>query len=601
MESKIKAILAKFNHDRTRLMDVLLGIKDELGFITPEAIKIVAQELKMSEKDVGQTASFYHFFHLSPVGKYNVYLNNSAVACMMGRDEIARVFEKEVGISFNSVTDDGLIGLWDTADIGMNDQEPAAVINDVVFTRLTPSKVRELAAAFRAGKDVKELVTKYGDGQNSHPKVKAMVHNNLLKKGPVLFSDYELGMAIRKAVNMTAEQVIDEVKRSNLRGRGGAGFPAGLKWEFCRKSRGPVTYLVCNADEGEPGTFKERVILTELPKQLFEGMTVAGYALGAKEGILYLRYEYRYLKDYLELMLQEMRDGNLLGKNIAGKQGFNFDIRIQLGAGAYVCGEESALLESMEGKRGEPRNRPPFPVQKGYLDMPTAVNNVETLSAVVKIMLKGADWFKAMGTKESAGTKLLSVSGDCKHPGVYEIEWGMTIREMLELVGGTSVQAVQVGGPSGVCINPTQFHREIAFEDLATGGSMIIIGKQRHLLKDVVVNFMDFFIEESCSSCAPCRSLTVILRNKLQKILDGYGSKTDILELYDWTKYMKASNRCGLGQTAANPILSTIENFRQLYDDLVVPEEEFVSTFNLEEAVADSCAYVGRVPKFEHH
>ena len=601
MESKVKAILAKFNHDRTRLVDILLGIKDELGFISPEAILTIAQELKMSEKDVGQTASFYHFFHMSPVGKYNVYLNNSAVACMMGRDEIARVFEKEAGISFNSVTEDGLIGLWETADIGMNDQEPAALINDVVFTRLTPSKVRELVAAFRAGKDVRELVTKYGDGQNSHPRVKAMVHNNLLKKGPVLFSEYELGMAVRKAANMTAEEVIDEVKKSNLRGRGGAGFPAGLKWEFCRKSRGPVTYLVCNADEGEPGTFKERVILTELPKQLFEGMIVAGYALGAKEGILYLRYEYRYLKDYLELMLQEMRDGNLLGINIVGKQGFNFDIRIQLGAGAYVCGEESALLESMEGKRGEPRNRPPFPVQKGYLDMPTVINNVETLSAVVKIMVKGADWFKAMGTKESAGTKLLSISGDCKHPGVYEIEWGMTIRELLEMAGGTSVQAVQVGGPSGVCINPTQFHREIAFEDLATGGSMIVIGKQRNLLKDIVVNFMDFFIEESCSSCAPCRSLTVILRNKLQKILDGYGSQTDIKELYDWTKYMKASNRCGLGQTAANPILSTIENFRQLYDDLVVAEEGFVSTFNLEEAVADSCAYVGRVPKYEHH
>ncbi|HNQ84187.1 MAG TPA: NADH-ubiquinone oxidoreductase-F iron-sulfur binding region domain-containing protein, partial [Bacteroidales bacterium] len=260
-----------------------------------------------------------------------------------------------------------------------------------------------------------------------------------------------------------------------------------------------------------------------------------------------------------------------------------------------------ALIESMEGKRGEPRNRPPFPVQKGYLDMPTVINNVETLSAVVKIMVKGADWFKAMGTKESAGTKLLSVAGDCKHPGVYEIEWGTTIRELLEMVGATSVQAVQVGGPSGVCINPTQFHREIAFEDLATGGSMIIIGKQRNLLKEVVVNFMDFFIEESCSSCVPCRSLTVILKNKLQKILDGKGSRLDVNELYEWTKYMKAANRCGLGQTAANPVLSTIENFRQLYDDLVIPEEEFVSTFNLEAAVADSCAYVGRIPKFEHH
>jgi [NiFe] hydrogenase diaphorase moiety large subunit len=601
MESKIKAIIAKYHTDRTRLMDILHGVKDEFGCISPDAVRHIAIMLNMSEVDVEQTISFYHFYSMKPKGKYAVYLNNSAVACMMGRDEIARAFEKEAGISFNSVTEDGLIGLWDTSDIGMNDQEPAALINDVVFTKLTPSKVRELVSAFRTGKDVKELVTKYGDGENSHPKIKSMVHNNLMKKGPVLFSDYELGMAIRKAVNMTPEQVIDEVKRSNLRGRGGAGFPAGLKWEFCRKSRGSVIYLLCNADEGEPGTFKERVILTELPKQLFEGMIVAGYALGAKEGILYLRYEYRYLVAYLEHMLQEMREGNLLGKNIAGKQGFNYEIRIQLGAGAYVCGEESALIESLEGKRGEPRNRPPFPVQKGYLDMPTVINNVETLSAVVKILVKGADWFKAMGTKESAGTKLLSVSGDCKHPGVYEIEWGTTIRELLEMVGATSVQAVQVGGPSGVCINPTQFNREIAFEDLATGGSMIVIGKQRNLLKEVVVNFMDFFIEESCSSCAPCRSLTVILRNKLQKILDGNGSRADVNQLYQWTKYMKAANRCGLGQTAANPILSTIENFRQLYEDLVIPEEEFVSTFNIEEAVADSCAYVGRIPKFEHN
>jgi [NiFe] hydrogenase diaphorase moiety large subunit len=601
MESKIKTIIAKFNHDRTRLMDILHEVKDEFGYISAEAVGHIAGMLKMSEVDVEQTISFYHFYSMSNKGKYAVYLNNSAVACMMGRDEIARIFEKELGISFNAVTPDGLIGLWDTADIGMNDQEPAAIINDVVFTRLTPSKVHELIAAFHAGKDMKELVTKYGDGQNSHPKIKSMVHNNLMKKGPVLFSEYELGLAIRKAVNVEPEQVIEEVKRSNLRGRGGAGFPAGLKWEFCRKSKGVDTYLICNADEGEPGTFKERVILTELPKQLFEGMIIAGYALNAKEGVLYLRYEYRYLVAYLEHMLQEMRDGNLLGRNIAGKQGFNFDIRIQLGAGAYVCGEESALIESMEGKRGEPRNRPPFPVQKGYLDMPTVINNVETLSSVVKVMIKGADWFKAMGTKESAGTKLLSISGDCKHPGVYEIEWGMTVRELLEMAGATSVQAVQVGGPSGVCINPTQFQREISFEDLATGGSMIVIGKQRNLLKEIVINFMDFFIEESCSSCAPCRSLTVILRNKLQKILDGHGSRTDINELYTWAKYQKALNRCGLGQTAANPILSTIENFRQLYEDLVIPEEEFVSTFNMEEAVADSCAYVGRIPKFEHN
>jgi [NiFe] hydrogenase diaphorase moiety large subunit len=600
MREEIESIIGKHDRERTRLLDILLEIQKEYQYIPQEAIETVSEALEMSVIDVRQTISFYHFLSEENAGKYTIYLNNSAVAEMMGRNEIGAAFEKEAGIPFNSVTEDGLIGLWDTSDIGMNDQEPAALINGVVFTRLTPSKVKELINGFKMGKEVREMVQKYGDGENSHPKIKSMVHNNLVRKGAVMFTAYDYGMAIRKAVNMAPEHVVDEIKNSNLRGRGGAGFPTGLKWEFCRKSRGDVTYLVCNADEGEPGTFKERVILTEMPKLLFEGMVVAGYSIGAEEGIIYLRYEYTYLKEYLEHQLQQMRDGNLLGRNIAGKQGFNFDIRIQMGAGAYICGEESALIESMEGKRGEPRNRPPFPVQKGYLDQPTVVNNVETLCTVVKILINGSLWYKAMGTRESAGTKLLSVSGDCKRPGIYEVEWGTTLRELLEMAGATSVQAVQVGGPSGTCVNPMQFYRTISYEDLASGGSMIVIGKNRNLLKDVVLNFIDFFIEESCSSCAPCRSLTIILKNKLLKILNGKGSRKDIDELLHWSNYMKQANRCGLGQTAANPIISTIQNFRHLYEDLIVSTDEFVSTFDLEKAVADSCEHVGRIPKIKH-
>jgi [NiFe] hydrogenase diaphorase moiety large subunit len=428
-----------------------------------------------------------------------------------------------------------------------------------------------------------------------------MVKDNVRQKGPVLFSDYEVGKALLEVVKKQPEEIVEEVKKSNLRGRGGAGFPAGLKWEFCRKSGGDEIYLVCNADEGEPGTFKERVILTLLPRMLFEGMAISGYALNAKEGILYLRYEYRYLQAYLESVLEEMRKAKLLGKGVAGKAGFDFEIRIQLGAGAYVCGEESGLLESLEGKRGEPRNRPPFPVEKGYQDKPTVVNNVETLCNVVQIILHGADWFKAMGTKESAGTKLLSISGDCDHPGVYEVEWGLTIHEMLKMVGASSVQAVQVGGPSGTCLDPSQFNRTVAFEDLATGGSMIVIGKNRDLLRDFVLNFMDFFVEESCGSCGPCRSLTVILKNKLLRILDGNGTKSDIDELLTWSRYEKPANRCGLGQTNANPIITTIENFRGLYEALIKTDADYLSTFNMEAAVADSCQVVGRVPNIKSH
>jgi [NiFe] hydrogenase diaphorase moiety large subunit len=512
-------------------------------------------------------------------------------------EEVAKAFEAEAGTQFGSVTDDGLIGLYTTADIGMNDQEPAALINGVPFTNLTISKVKEIVAGCKAGKDVNEMIGTLGDGMNADDRIKSMVTNNCHKNtGDVLFLEHTAGSALKRAITITREAVIDNVKKSNLRGRGGAGFPAGLKWEFCTKSNGDVNYLVCNADEGEPGTFKERVILTEMPEQLFEGMAIAGYAIDAKEGILYLRAEYEYLKEYLEDVLQNMRDDNYLGRKILGVDGFNFDIRIQMGAGAYVCGEESALIESMEGKRGEPRNRPPFPVQEGYLGKPTVVNNVETLSTVVKIMLHGADWFKAIGTRESAGTKLLSISGDCKTPGVYEVEYGMTINEMLELVGASSVQAVVVGGPSGTIINESMLNHTISFEELPTGGAMVIIGKDRNLLKEVVVEYMDFFIDESCSSCAPCRSLTVILKNKVEKLLNGFGTKNDIDELYSWGKYMKQANRCGLGQTAANPIMTTIENFRPLYEALVKTDADYVSEFNMDAAVEESCKYVDRVP-----
>lgn len=601
MKDKIRKIVTIYESDRGRLMDILLDVQKEYHHIPPEAVQLIAADLDISRVDLEQTISFYHFFSQETVGEYAIYLNNSPVAFMHGRADVAQAFEKEAGISFNSTTEDGLIGLWDTADIGMNDQEPAAIINGEVFTKLDPTKAQSIIKGIKAGKSVKDLAKEIGGELGGPGSLETMVQDNLLKEGPVLYSTYEIGTGLKKALDLTPEEVVEEVKSSNLRGRGGAGFPAGLKWEFCRKSGGETVYLVCNADEGEPGTFKERVILTQLPRLLFEGMAIAGYAIDAKLGVLYLRYEYSYLRDYLENVLEEMRAEKLLGKDALGKKGFEFDVRIQLGAGAYVCGEESGLIESMEGKRGEPRNRPPFPVQKGYLDQPTVVNNVETLCAVPKIIANGADWFKTMGTKDSAGTKALSISGACDKPGVYEIEWGMSIKEMLKMVGAADTQAVQVGGPSGTCINPSQFHRKVAFEDLATGGSMIIIGKDTDLLRDHVLRSMDFFIEESCGSCAPCRSLTVILRNQLQKILDGNGTKADIDQLYAWAQTGKQTNRCGLGQTSANPILTTIENFRSLYDGLVKTDQDYLSTFNMEEAVAESCEYVGRVPNIHAH
>ena len=596
----VKQTANKYSGDTGKLLDIIRDVQEKLGCVSDEAISEIAKALNVSRIDVDGVVTFYHFFSKEPVGKYAVYLNNSAVATMKGRAAIAKEFEKEVGAKFGKTTADGQIGLFDTSCIGMNDQEPAAIINGVVFTNLQVGDVSGIVSDLKSGKTVQEMVKNYGDGQNQSDLVKAMVKNNLQKKGQVLFADFENGSAVKKAASVSPEDVIEEVKISNLRGRGGAGFPTGMKWGFTRQSSGDKKYVVCNADEGEPGTFKDRVILTEIPKMLFEGMAVAGYAIGADEGVLYLRAEYAYLKKYLENVIEEMKKDGILGKDIAGKSGFNFDISIQLGAGAYICGEESALIESAEGKRGMPRNRPPFPAQVGYKGKPTSVNNVESFCAAAKIIVEGGEWYAKMGTAQSKGTKLLSVSGDCKKPGIYEVEFGMTVQTLLEEVEGRNAIAVQVGGPSGTCIAKSDFGRRICFDDLATGGSIIIIDSEEKLMK-VVHNFMDFFVEESCGWCVPCRAGNVILKNKFEKIMNGAGTETDLKELEEWCTIVKSTSRCGLGQTSPNPIATTIQNFRGLYEAKLQKGADYATEFDLSAAVQESCVAAGRKPNLGEH
>jgi [NiFe] hydrogenase diaphorase moiety large subunit len=590
MGNTVHNVIKKYNGDSTRLVDILIDIQEELGYLSEWTIDQISRTLDISRVDIEQTVSFYHFFTKEPRGKYTVYLNNSVVASFCGAETVAAAFEKEVGCTFGAVSSDDLIGLFRTACIGMSDQEPAAIINNQIFTQLSPEKVHELVTGMKAGKSLAELAGGgYEDGRNADPLMKSLVKNNIRQRGAVIFApDYEPGAAIRKIARqkMSSNEVIDLVKKSSLRGRGGAGFPTGMKWEVARKATGEPKYIFCNADEGEPGTFKDRVILTEMPTLVFEGMVVAAYAAGARWGILYLRNEYLYMRDYLENALEQMRGDNLLGMAIDGKSGFNFDIRIQFGAGAYVCGEESALIESAEGKRGEPRDRPPFPVEKGYLQKPTIVNNVETLCSVVKIVLKGHEWYNSIGTRESRGTKVLSISGDCDHPGIYEIVWGFSVADILKLVGAHDIQAVQVGGPSGACIGPNEFDRVLAYEDLATGGSLIIVGKGRDLLKDVVLNFVEFFREESCGSCVPCRALTGMSKLVLEKIVNGNGVPSDLDNLQAWASIMK-KNRCGLGQTAMNPIVTTIKNFGHLYSARITAKDEITNpAFDLDAATA---------------
>lgn len=381
------------------------------------------------------------------------------------------------------------------------------------------------------------------------------------RKGLVLFSSYNRGEGIKKALEIGRENILFELKSSKLKGRGGAGFPTATKWMLTAAAISEEKFLVCNADEGEPGTFKDRVLLMEYPELVFDGMVIGGYTIGAKEGILYLRGEYEYMLKSLEDYLEQMRKDKLLGDNILGVSDFNFDIKIRLGAGAYVCGEETALIESLEGCRGESRNRPPYPVNTGYNDRPTSVNNVETLASVPQIVLKGGDWYMNFGTDKSSGSKLLSISGDCKKPGVYELPWGTTIREVLQLVEAEDTKAVQIGGASGICIPVSQLDRKLGYEDIATGGSIMIFNKNRDMLH-ILKNFMEFFVEESCGQCTPCRIGNVKLLEGVEMLEKGEFTFEYIEKLIELGKTMQISSKCGLGQSSPNSFISILENFK---------------------------------------
>jgi len=588
----IREICASFDDDRTRMMDIVQTVQARFGCVSSEALDLIAAATGAHRVEVESVVSFYSFLSRRPKGRIVIRLCDDIVDEMSGMRPVADAFSEALGIPFGGTTPDGQFSLEYTACIGLSDQAPAALVNDVPVTYLSSDKAREIVAQLRKHGDPRRLVHRLGDGNNAHPLVRSMVHNSIRSKGPVVFAPFETGSALRKATAMSPVEVIRDIKTSRLRGRGGAGFPTGLKWEFTRAAEGEPKYVICNADEGEPGTFKDRVILTEFADLLFEGMTIAGYAMGARTGILYLRGEYAYLRALLEHLLEERRRKNLLGAKILGHAGFDFDIRIQMGAGAYVCGEETSLISSCEGLRGDPKNRPPFPAQRGYLGKPTCVNNVETFCCVARILDQSPGWFAQIGSRQSAGTKLFSVSGDVASPGVYEYPFGVTLRKVLEDVGAESPIAVQIGGPSGQMVGPADFDRTICFDDLATGGSMIVFGPERDPIY-VAKRFLEFFSHESCGYCTPCRVGTVLMLRKLEALLAGRGEPDDLAYLEDLSRTVKFASRCGLGQTAPNPVISTLKNFRPAYEKLVRPRVEGRRpSFDLAAATSDAEAIV---------
>jgi len=599
-QTGVKKICGEFGNDRTRMMDIVQAVQAKYGWVSGEAMEIIAREVGSHRVEVQGMVSFYAFLTDHPKGKSIIRLADCVTCNMLGGKHIADIFKAELGVNFGETTPDGKITLERTSCMGVCDQGPAALINDVVFTHLTTDSVKEIVGTLRKTGDPRKLVKNLGSGNNASNLIQAMVNNNIRRKGAVIFAEMKPGVALRNALSLNAAEVIRDIKTARLRGRGGAGFPTGMKWEFAREAGGTRRFVLCNADEGEPGTFKDRVLLTECPDMIFEGMTIAGYAIGAEEGIIYLRGEYKYLQKFLEKALADRRAANLLGKNICGKQGFNFDIRIQIGAGAYICGEETALISSCEGLRGEPKNRPPFPAQEGYLSAPSIINNVETFCCATRIFEKGAPWFAQIGSQASSGTKLFSVSGDCKRPGVYELPYGITVKDLLVEVGAEDAIAVQVGGPSGQCISPEGFNRVICYDDLATGGSVIVFGPGRNVL-DTASEFMEFFIEESCGWCTPCRVGNVLIKERLDKIRGGKGEPEDLKYLEELCRTVKTMSRCGLGQTSANPVLTTMQNFRHIYEKSVSKVEDGMQrTFDINAALEDAVKIQGRKPVHFH-
>ncbi|MBQ7670975.1 MAG: NADH-quinone oxidoreductase subunit NuoF [Clostridia bacterium] len=373
---------------------------------------------------------------------------------------------------------------------------------------------------------------------------------------------------------MTPEDVIKTILDSGLRGRGGGGFPTGRKWQFARNSVSDKKYVVCNADEGDPGAFMDRSVLEGDPHAVLEAMAIAGYAIGADEGWIYVRAEYPIAVKRLQIAIKQAKEYGLLGKNIFGT-GFNFDINIRLGAGAFVCGEETALLTSIEGKRGNPRPRPPFPAIKGLWGQPTIINNVETFANVAQIILKGADWFASMGTEKSKGTKVFALGGKITNTGLVEIPMGTTLREIVEEIGGgvpngKKFKAAQTGGPSGGCIPASLIDTPVDYDNLIAIGSMmgsggLIIMDEDTCMVDIAKFFLEFTVDESCGKCTPCRIGTKRMLEILNRITDGNGTMNDLDELEELASTLKTNSLCALGQTAANPVMSTIKHFRDEY------------------------------------
>lgn len=551
----LQDLITRHGASPNQLVQILRELQALHGWLPRAALSQIANALGLTLAHVQGVAGFYRFFHAEPVGQYRILFSNNITDRMLGNEALMRDLCKRLGVAPGQVRADGRVSVTTASCTGMCDQGPAMLVNHhQVVTRLTQDRIEHIAAL------IEDQVP-----PSQWPPEWSHIDNQIQRADVKLGIQPAAGQALAAAIARGPEGTLEDLKRSKLRGCGGAGFATAAKWELCRNAKGDQHYVVCNADEGEPGTFKDRVLLTSYADSVIEGMTIAAWVVGAQRGLIYLRGEYRYLLEHLQSVLELRRQHNLLGMAIQGHAGFDFDVEIHLGAGAYVCGEESALIESLEGKRGTPRIRPPFPVESGYLGQPTTVNNVETFSAVTHIALHGGEWWSQIGTAQSTGTKIHSVSGDCERPGIYEYPFGTRIGRILEDCGARDTQAVQVGGPSGVCLSAFEFSRRIGFEDVPTAGAFMVFNRSRDMFT-VARNFAHFFAHESCGFCTPCRVGTKLVVQRMEKLQRGDGSAEDVQVLFELDKLMHGTTHCGLGAAACNPLRDTIAKFRPAYE-----------------------------------
>lgn len=574
VRAQILDLAATYPTPQAALLSALQMVQEaEGGRLTTEDLSDVARLLDVPLGTVYATVSYYTMLNLEPVGKYHLQLDTNISAKLVGALDLLAHTEQALGISAGETTPDGIFTLSTVEDLGACGTCPVLQVNDRYYEKMTAERFDELLTSLKQGV-MPDWKTEGNWGTECNILLaRRGKPDSTALAGYVADGGYQ---ALEKALTLSPAEIVQMVKDSGLRGRGGAGFPAGVKWSFLPKGSTKPVYLVCNADEGEPGTFKDRQIMEFDPHLLLEGMAVSGYAVGAKQGYIYIRGEFAWIADILDRAIAEAREAGKLGNNILGR-GVEFDVRVVRGAGAYVCGEETALIESLEGKRGNPRLRPPYPAASGVFGCPTIVNNVETLACVPYIVLEGAEAFSQIGTPNNTGPKLFGVSGHVNKPGVYEFPLGVPLAEILEAAGGVvgNLKAVIVGGLStqiltaDECRDLTMDYDTCAEYGTGLGSGGIIVMNDTVEIPEIALRTIEFYAHESCGQCTPCRQGSTTIKQMLKRVVDGKGSSEDLENVLQLCKTIMGNTLCPMGDAFSMPIEAMLLKYRAEFDSLL--------------------------------